>query len=171
MQHPPSPATGHSGLSRCAARTQLSDIGNRTAIVTKCPLRMVTLTIGVNVDADRPFAPQILPRSVTPRSLATQRGNSPATRDSWRQNSSKNVVARLYTGRWTRVQFHRRCLRGLVRTLGDVAPNGAHCQGQSPGRLSAGGLGTLPFSGSRQPANLQATMPDGRPERSRRTSR
>ncbi len=36
-------------------------------------------------------------------------------------------------------------LERLARTLGDVAPNGAHCQGQSPGRLSADGLGTLPF--------------------------
>ena len=35
-------------------------------------------------------------------------------------------------------------LRRLARTLGDVAPNDAHCQGQSPGRLSADGLGTLP---------------------------
>jgi nitrogen regulatory protein PII len=31
--------------------------------------------------------------------------------------------------------------------LGDVAPNDAHCQGQSPGRLSADGLGTLPSPG------------------------
>jgi hypothetical protein len=36
-------------------------------------------------------------------------------------------------------------LRWPARTLGDVAPNDAHCQGQSPGRLSADGLGTLPF--------------------------
>jgi nitrogen regulatory protein P-II 1 len=48
--------------------------------------------------------------------------------------------------------------------LGDVAPNDAHCQGQSPGRLSADGLGTLPFSGLFQPANLQATTASRPPD-------
>ena len=171
MQHRPSPASGDSGLSPSATRTQSSDIGNRAAIVAKCPLGMVTVTIGVNDDADRPFVSQIQPRSVTPRSIATERVKDPATRGSSRHNSSKNVRLRLYTGRWTRVQFQRRCLRGLVRTLGDVAPNGAHCQEQSPGRLSADGLGTLLFRGSIQPANLQAAMARRPPERSRTTTR
>ena len=42
----------------CAARTKLSDIGNRPAIIAKSAPFIVTVTIGVNGDAGRPFAPE-----------------------------------------------------------------------------------------------------------------
>ena len=80
----------------CGARTRLSEGGNREAIVAKCALRIVMLTIGVNDDADRPFAFPALLRSVTRRSSLTVGGNRPATRDSSCDSSRKMWVVSVH---------------------------------------------------------------------------
>jgi hypothetical protein len=89
----------------------------------------------------------VSPLSVSQRSLLTLGSNSPASRGFWTRICEKFALRSVHQPLHMRTVATAGAFRNWPEQLGDVAPNGAHCQGQSPGRLSADGLGTLPFSG------------------------